>query len=39
LLYGGDNLAAEDWDNRGWQRQYSLREKLLLIAIESVIAL
>jgi uridine phosphorylase len=39
LLYGGDNLAAEDWDNRGWQRQYSLREKLLLMAIEAVIAL
>jgi uridine phosphorylase len=39
LLYGGYNLAAEVWDNRGWQRQYSLREKLLLIAIESVIAL
>jgi uridine phosphorylase len=39
MLYGGDNLAAEDWDNRGWQKQYSLREKLLLLAIESVLSL
>ena len=39
MLYGGDNLAAEAWDNRGWQKQYSLREKLLLLAIESVLSL
>lgn len=39
MLYGGDDLSGENWDNRGWQRLFTAREKLLLLAIEAVLAI
>lgn len=36
ILYGGDDVAAETWDNRSWQKATSLREKLFWLAVESV---
>ena len=39
LLYGGDTLAGDEWDNRGWQKEISTREKLFWLAVEAVCAL
>jgi len=38
LLYAGDSLAAEEWDNRGWQ-QHSGREALFWLAAEAAVRL
>lgn len=35
LLYGGDDVASDEWDPRGWQQDMSSREKLFQLAIES----
>lgn len=35
LLYSGDNLDGDEWDNRGWQHHLSSREKLFWLAVES----
>jgi uridine phosphorylase len=35
LLYAGDSLAGEEWDNRAWQ-QHSGREQLFWLAAEAV---
>lgn len=39
LLYGGDDVSGADWDERGWMKQRSTREKLFWLAVESVLAL
>ncbi len=39
LLYGGDNLAADEWDSRGWQSRTSVREKLFWLAAEACLAI
>ncbi len=39
LLYGGDDVGAEVWNHRDWDRQHSLREKLLHLAMDAVIRL
>ena len=39
ILYGGDNLDSEAWDNRGWQRRWSIREKLVELAAEACLEL
>ncbi len=39
LLYGGDDLTDDNWDNRGWQKLTSTREKLFWFAVESVLRL
>ena len=39
ILYGGDNLDADEWDNRGWQKNWSVREKLVALAAEACLAL
>ncbi len=37
LLYGGDNLDGEKWEDRDWQKNRSIREKLIWLAAEAVI--
>jgi uridine phosphorylase len=39
ILYGGDDLTGEQWDDREWDRQTSTREKLLWLAAEACLAL
>lgn len=39
ILYGGDSLAGEEWDHRGWQHLVSTREKLFYLAAEAVLQL
>jgi nucleoside phosphorylase len=39
ILYGGDNLDSEAWDNRGFQRRWSVREKLVALAAEACLEL
>jgi purine-nucleoside phosphorylase len=39
ILYGGDNLDSEAWDSRGWQRRWSIREKLVELAAEACLEL
>jgi uridine phosphorylase len=39
ILYGGDNLDSEAWDNRGWQSRWSIREKLVELAAEACLEL
>ncbi|MCA9963146.1 MAG: DUF952 domain-containing protein [Anaerolineales bacterium] len=39
LLYGGDDLTGDEWDERGWDKLTSTREKLLQLAIEACLVL
>ncbi len=39
LLYGGDDLGGADWDERNWHGQWSVREKLTMLAAEIALAL
>lgn len=39
LLYGGDNLAGEVWDSRGWYEHWTVREKLIALAAEACLLL
>ncbi|MBT3378518.1 MAG: nucleoside phosphorylase [Lentisphaerae bacterium] len=39
ILYAGDSLASDEWDHRGWDKQTSLREKLLWLAAEACVAM
>ncbi len=39
VLYGGDDLSSDTWDNRHWQSQTSVREKLFWIAAEACLSL
>lgn len=39
LLYGGDDLTGDEWDNRGWQKQSSTRAKLFQLAVEACLLL
>ena len=39
ILYGGDNLDSEAWDNRGFQSCWSVREKLVELAAEACLEL
>ena len=36
LLYAGDDLSADTWDSRGWDRQHTVRRNLLETALELV---
>ncbi len=38
LLYGGDDLSAEQWDSRGWTT-HSVRERLFWLAAEACLLL
>lgn len=39
LLYAGDDVSAEDWDQRNWEKQHSARDRLLDLALDAVIRL
>lgn len=39
ILYCGDNLDADEWDGRGWQKHWSVREILVELAAEAVLAI
>ncbi len=39
ILYGGDNLDSEAWDNRGFQSCWSVRQKLVELAAEACLDL
>jgi uridine phosphorylase len=39
VLYGGDDLSGEAWDNRGWQSRPQIREQLFWLAAEACLAL
>lgn len=39
LLYAGDDLSGETWDNRGWQSKTAVREQLFWLAADAALAL
>ena len=39
VLYGGDDLSGEAWDNRGWQSRKEVRESLFWLAVEACLEL
>ena len=39
ILYGGDNLDADEWDNRGWQSRSDVRKMLVQLAAEASLAI
>jgi uridine phosphorylase len=39
VLYGGDDLSGDEWDERGWQRLNRTREKLFQLAVEACLRL
>ena len=39
LLYAGDDLSGEVWDDRGWDEHVEGRERLFHLAAEAVLAL
>jgi len=39
ILYGGDDVSGGEWDNRDWQDQTSVREKLFWLAAEACLSL
>ena len=39
ILYAGDDLSGEDWDNRGWQSHREVREGLFWLGAEACLNL
>jgi len=39
ILYGGDNLDADEWDSREWTKNWTVREKLVELAAEACLLL
>jgi uridine phosphorylase len=39
LLYGGDDLSGESWDNRGWQSRREIREQIFWLCAEACFSL
>ena len=39
VLYGGDDLSGDQWDNRGWQSRQDIRENLFWLAVEACLSL
>jgi len=39
LLYAGDSVAGETWDERGWNRAGSVREELFSLALRAAVRL
>lgn len=39
MLYSGDDISQDVWDERGWHQRADVREKLFWLAVESVVRL
>jgi uridine phosphorylase len=39
LLYGGDDVSGDLWDDRGWGTRHTVREKLFWLAAEACLLL
>jgi uridine phosphorylase len=39
LLYAGDDVSADTWDHRDWEKQSSARERLLDLSMDAVLRL
>lgn len=39
VVYSGDDLSGEEWDNRGWQSRYEIRENLFWLAADACLSL
>ncbi|MBN1219899.1 MAG: nucleoside phosphorylase [Anaerolineae bacterium] len=39
ILYGGDNLDSDAWDHRDWENRWSIRERLVGLAVEVCLAI
>ncbi|MBP6178277.1 MAG: nucleoside phosphorylase [Anaerolineales bacterium] len=39
VLYGGDDLSGEEWDNRGWQSRSEIRESLFWLSAQACLGL
>lgn len=39
ILYGGDDVSSDTWDNRQWQSHKSVRERLFWLAAEACLRL
>lgn len=39
ILYAGDDLSGENWDNRGWQSRQEVRESLFWLAADACLEL
>jgi uridine phosphorylase len=39
ILYGGDDVSGDEWDERNWQAQTSVRERLFWLAAEACLSL
>lgn len=39
ILYSGDNLDGDEWDHRGWVRNWGVREILVELAAEACLAI
>lgn len=39
MLYGGDDVSGDAWDQRDWNRQTSVRERLFWLAVEACLSL
>ena len=39
ILYGGDDISGDAWDNRDWVRRTSTRERLFWLSVEACIQL
>lgn len=39
VLYAGDDLSGEEWDNRGWQSRAEIRKGLFWLAVEACLEL
>ena len=39
ILYCGDNLDGDEWDGRGWQKHWGVREVLVELAAEASLAI
>ncbi len=39
ILYGGDDLGGDFWDNRDWESRWEVREQLIWLAAEACLLL
>jgi hypothetical protein len=39
ILYAGDDLSGDAWDNRGWQSRAEIRYRLFWLAVEACLSI